>query len=197
MDKTTKTILIVIGSVLLVCGCITAGIFATGLWSFISVVNFVDESVSESPEVAVRVGSEIADFEVPEGYGSPYSIHFENVTVVAYQSSSEKSHLLLAQFPEGTSINVEEMLKTIEAGSGEPNSIWYNTETTLVEQRPVTICGQEIMLNISEGTSSNGVVFRTATATFEGRGGPSLVMIAGPVDEWDDEMVEAFIESIQ
>lgn len=197
MDKSTKTILIVIGSILLVCGCITAGIFVTGLWSFVSVVNFVEQSVSESPQVAVRLGSEIADFEVPEGYGAPYSVHFGDVTMVAYKSQSEKSHILLAQFPDGTSINVEEMLKTIEKGSGDPDSIWYNTETTLVEQRSVTICGQETTLNISEGTSSDGVAFRTATATFEGRGGPSLVMIAGPIDEWDADMVEDFISSLE
>lgn len=197
MDKITKTILIFIGSLLLVCGCITAGIFVTGLWSFVSIVNFVDESVSESSEVAVRVGSEIAEFEIPEGYGSPYSIHFEGVTIVSYKSMNEKSHILLAQFPQGTSINMEEMLKEIEKGSGDPNSIWYNTETTLIEQKPVTIRGQECTLNISAGSSSDGVEFRMATAKFEGRGGPSLVLIAGPIDEWEIELVETFIESLQ
>jgi hypothetical protein len=196
MDKTTKTILIVIGSVLFVCACITAGIFATGLWSFGRFVRWADQSVSEDPQTAVRLGSEIADYDVPEGFGSPYSIHFEDVTIVAYKSASEKSHIVLAQFPEGTSINVEEMLKEIEKGSGDPNSIWYNARTELVEQKPVTVRGQECTLNISEGTSSDDVEFRMATAKFEGRGGPSLVMVAGPLDEWDIELVEAFIGSI-
>lgn len=197
MDKTTKTILIVIGSVLFACACITAGIFATGLWSFGRFVRWADQSVSEDPQTAVRVGSEIADFEVPEGFDSPYSIHFEDVTIVAYKSASEKSHILLAQFPEGTSINVEEMLKEIENGSGDPNSIWYSTETELIEQKPVIIRGQECTLNISEGTSSDGVEFRMVTAKFDGRSGPSLVMVAGPLDEWDAEMAEAFVSSIQ
>jgi hypothetical protein len=196
MDKSTKTILIVIGSILLVCVCITAGIFATGLWSFGRFVSWADESVSESPEVAIRVGSEIADFEVPEGYGSPYSVHFGDVTLIGYQSHSEKSHLLLAQFPEGTSINVNEMLRIIREGSNDPNSIWYNTETELIEQRSVAIRGEECTLNISAGISSDGIEFRMATAKFEGRGGPSLVMIAGRLDEWDLEMVEKFISSI-
>ena len=197
MDKTTKTILIVIGSVLFVCACITAGIFATGLWSFGRFVRWADHSVSEDPQTAVRVGSEIADFEVPEGFDSPYSIHFEDVTIVAYKSASEKSHILLAQFPEGTSIKVEEMLKEIENGSGDPNSIWYSTETELIEQKPVIIRGQECTLNISEGTSSDGVEFRMVTAKFDGRSGPSLVMVAGPLDEWDAEMAEAFVSSMQ
>jgi hypothetical protein len=197
MDKTTKTVLIISGSILLACACLTAGVFATGLWSFGQFVSWADRSVSESPQEVVRFGSEIADFEIPEGYGSPYGVHFGDVTLVGYKSQNEESHLLLAQFPKGTSINVDEMLKEIKTGSGDPDSIWYNTETTLIEQKPVSIRGQETMLNISEGTTSDGVEFRMATAKFEGRGGPSLVMVAGPKDEWDIEMVETFIESIQ
>jgi hypothetical protein len=52
------------------------------------------------------------------------------------------------------------------------------------------------MLNIREGTSSDDLEFHMATGRFEGRGGPSLVMVAGPLDEWDIERVEAFIGSI-
>lgn len=197
MDKTTKTVLIVIGSILVVCGCMAAAVFATGLWSFGRFVSWADESVSESPQVAIRLGSEIADFEVPEGFGAPYSIHFGDVTLIGYQSPSERSHLVLAQFPQGTSINVDEMLRIIRDGSNDPNSIWHNTEMELVEQKPVNIRGEECTLNISEGISSDGVEFRMATAKFEGRGGPSLVMIAGPIDEWDADMVEDFISSFE
>lgn len=189
--------MIVIGSILLVCGCVAAGIFATGVWSFGRFVSWADESVSEDPQEVLRVGAEIADFEIPEGFGSPYSVHFGDVTLIGYKSPSEKSQLLLAQFPQGTSINLDEMLRIIRDGANDPNSIWYNTETELVEQKPVTIRGDECMLSISEGTSRDGVEFRMATAKFEGRGGPSLVMIAGPLDEWNDEVVESFVASIQ
>jgi hypothetical protein len=197
MDKSTRNTLIGIGSILLVCGCITAVIFATGLWSFSRFVNWAEESVSESPDVAVRVGSEIADFEIPTGFGSPYSVHFGDVTMVGYQSENGNSHILLAQFPEGTSINVDEMLKEISEYSDDPNSTWYKTETTLVEQKPVSIRGQETTLNISEGTSSEGITYRSATATFQGRGGPALVLVAAPIDEWDMEAVETFVASIE
>ena len=117
--------------------------------------------------------------------------------MVGYQSENGKSHILLAQFPEGTSINVDEMLKEISEYSDDPNSIWYNTETTLIEQKTVTICGQETTLNISEGTSSDGNTYRSATATFPGRVGPALVLVAAPIDEWDMEAVENFVASIE
>jgi hypothetical protein len=197
MDKTTKTVLIVIGSVLVLCACAVAAIFVTGLWSFGKVVKFAEQNVSESPQVAVKVGAEIADYEVPAGFGSPYSVHVGDMTLIRYTTQNEMSYILLAQFPEGTSINVDEMLKLMEEGSGDPNNVWYSTETTILEQSPVTIGGQAATLNVSEGTSLEGLTYRTATATFAGRGGPSLVMVASAVDEWDREMVDEFISSIK
>jgi hypothetical protein len=197
MDKSTKTALIIIGVVLLVAAVTAMTILATGVWAFSRFVNWAEQSVSERPEVAVRVGSEIAEYEVPEGFGSPLSIHFGDVTMIGYKTMNEKSHILLAQFPEGTSINVDEMLRIIRNGSSDPNSIWFNTETTLVEQNPVTIRGQECTLNISEGTSSEGIKYRSAIATFDGRSGPSLVLIASPIDEWDIRMIQSFLSSIK
>ena len=117
--------------------------------------------------------------------------------MIGYKSTNEKSHILLAQFPDGTSINVDEMLRIISEGSNDPTSIWYNTETTLLEQNPVTIRGQDCTLNISEGTSAEGVTYRSAIATFDGRSGPALVLIASPMDKWNIEMIETFISSIQ
>ena len=197
MNKTTKTVLITIGSILVLCACVAAAVFATGLWSFGRFVNFSEQSVSESPQVAVRVGAEIADYEVPQGFVSAYGVHLGDLTLFGYQSPSARSHILLAQFPEGTSIDLDEMLRRIQEVSGDPNNIWSNTDMTLVEQRPVTIRGQETMLSISEGTSSEDVPYRKATATFQGRGGTALVMVAGPVGECDIEIVEEFVSSIQ
>ena len=197
MDKTTKTILIIVGSLLVLCACTVAALLFTGLWSLGNVIKWVDNGTTENPQEAIQVGSEIADFEIPEGFDSPYGIHFGDLNMVGYTSQSKRSHILLAQFPEGTDIDVDEMLKRISDGSGDPNDIWYKTETTLIEEKPVTIRGQETTLSISEGTASDGITYRTAIATFQGKGGPSLVMVAGQLDEWDIGMVETFIESIQ
>jgi hypothetical protein len=197
MDKTTKTVLIIIGSVLLLCICAASVIAATGLWSFRNIVRWADTNTSEEPEEVMRVGSEIAEFDVPEGFGSPYGMHFGDITSIGYVSQSKNTHLLLTQFPEGTYINVEEMLKLIGQYSSDPNISWYDAQTTLIEEKPVTIRRQETTLSINEGTSSDGITYRSAIATFQGRGGPSLLMIAGPIEEWDIEMVEAFIASIQ
>jgi hypothetical protein len=197
MDKTTKTVLIIIGSVLLVCICGASVLFATGLWSFRNIVRWADTNTSENPQEVVRFGSEIADFDVPEGFGSPYGMHFGEITSVGYGSQSKNTHILLTQFPEGTHVNVEEMLKLINQYSMDPDHAWADAQTTLIEEKPVMIRGQETALSISEGTSSDGTTYRSAIATFQGKGGPSLLMIAGPIEEWDIEMVETFIASMQ
>jgi len=197
MDRTTKTILIVVGSVLVLCACATATVFATGLWTLRTVSRVAEQTVSESPQEAVRVGGEIADYEIPEGFGSPASIHIGDITLIQYTTPDEMSYILLAQFPKGTSIDVEKMLKLMEEGTSDPNNIWYSTDMKIIEQVPVIIHGQETTLNVSEGMNLDGQNYRYATAKFEGRGGPALVMVATPVDEWDLEMVEDFISTIQ
>lgn len=197
MDKTTKIILIVVGSVIVLCACATVTVFATGLWTFRTVSKFAEQTVSENPQEAVRVGGEITDYAVPEGFGSPVSLHIGDMTLIQFTTPDEMSYILLAQFPEGTSINLEEILRLMEEGTSDPNNHWYSTETKIIEQKPVNIRGQETILNVSEGINLDGPDYRYATAKFEGRGGPALVMVATPVDEWDMEMVEDFISTIR
>ena len=197
MNKTTKTILIVIGSILVLCACVSVAVFATGLWTFSQVAQVAEQSVSVSPEAAIRFGAEIAEYEVPEGFGAPVSLHIGDMTLIRYTTQDEMSYIMLAQFPEGTSINLEEMLRLMEEGTGDPNNVWYSTDTKIIEQKPVTVRGQETTLNISDGTSLQELSYRYATARFEGRGGPALVMVASPVDEWDLGMMDGFISSIQ
>ena len=201
MDKTTKTILIVIGSLLLLCLCTTATLIATGYITFRQIgkaqEGVYEEIFSVDSESAIRVGSEIADYEIPEGFGSPEGIHIGDITLITYKSQDEKSHLILAQFPKGTSINIDEMYRLILAGAGDPNNILFTLELTPVEQKQVSIRGEETTLNISDGVSSEDGTYRIAAATFEGKGGPSLVVIGYPLDDWDIENVESFISSIQ
>jgi hypothetical protein len=141
--------------------------------------------------------NEIATITLPEGFGSPYGMHIGEITSVGFASQSKNTHLMLTQFPEGTSINTQELLKQISKYSANPDNRWDTAHTTVVEEKPVTIRGQGTTLTISEGTSSDGTLYRTAIANFQGKGGPAVVMIAGPMEEWDSEMVETFMSSIQ
>lgn len=198
MDKTTKTVLIILGSVLVLCACGAAVVFGTGIWSFGRLVQFADQSTTEDPREVAQVASEIADFSVPEEYTTQYGIKIATFSMVQYTTRDENNYIFLTQFPSGTSINPDEMMRQIRENSRNPNSPWYKADTTLVEQKPVTIRGEETTLSISEGTNDQGVMYRLANAKFDGNGeGPALLMIVGPADQWDEGMVEDFIASIR
>lgn len=198
MSQTTKTVLIIVGSVLLLCACTTAILMGTGLWSFGKAVQFLDNSTTEDPQEVARVASEIATFDIPAGFDTQYGMKISTFSMVQYTTRSEETYIFLTQFPAGTSINVEEMMRQIRNNSRNPNSPWYNVDTQLIEKRPINIRGQETTLSISEGTSDQGKLYRMANATFQGNGeGPALLMIVGPADEWDSEVIEDFIASLR
>lgn len=197
MDKNTKTILIIVGSIGMLCLCMTAVLLTTAYGLFNRSSASAEEIFSTDPDKAIQVGSEIADFVVPSGFGSPNGIHFLDVTLIRYKSQDEQSHLVLAQFPAGTSIDLDEMVQQIKAVPGEPSFILFSLETTPIEQKKIKIQGKESTLFINQGINLDGISYHTAMATFQGRGGPSLLMFAVPSDEWDIEVVENFALSIQ
>ena len=198
MDKTTKTILIVIGSLLVLCACTSAVLLGTGAWSIGRLVQFAENNTTENPREVEQIASTIARFEVPEGFNKQYGIKIGGWNLVQYMTGDENTILFVTQFPAGTSINVDELMRQIQRNSHNPNSPWYNVDTTLVEQRPITIHGQETTLNISEGTTKEGVFYRMANAEFQGNGeGPAMFLLVSPADQWDNQLVEDFIASIQ
>lgn len=197
MDKTTKTILMILGSLLVVCACAAAALFGTGLWSLTRYTQWADASSTRDLNEVTKLSQEIAVFSLPDGFGSPYGMHVGDITSVGFSSQSKNTHILLTQFPEGTSINTEDLLKQISRYSMNPDSGWNNANMKVIEEKPVTIRGQESILSISEGTSSEGKTYRSAITTFDGNKGLTMLMIAGPLEEWDGQLVEDFIASIQ
>lgn len=197
MDKTTKTILIILGSLLVLCACAVAAVFGTGLWSLAKYNQWTDTSTTRNFSEVAKFSQEIAVFTLPEGFGSPYGMHVGEITSVGFASPSKNTHILLTQFPEGTSINTQELLKQISKYSMNPDSGWSNAHMTVIEEKPVTVRGQQSTLSISEGTSSDGTNYRSAVTAFNSNKGITLLVIAGTLEEWDNKLVEDFIASIQ
>lgn len=198
MNQTTKTVLIILGSLLVLCACGAAILMGTGLWGFGKFIEFADNSTTEDPQEVAQIASGIASFDAPAGFSKQYGMKIADFSMVQYMTGSEDTFIFVTQFPAGTSINPDEMMRQIRDNSRSPNSPWSNTDTTLIEQKPVTIRGQETTLSLSEGKSESGELYRMVNAKFQGKGeGPSLLMIVGPADAWDPTMVEDFIASIQ
>ena len=46
------------------------------------------------------------------------------------------------------------------------------------------------------GSDDNGTTMRQVITTFPGKGGIAMLMIMGSAESWDEEEINAFIESI-
>jgi hypothetical protein len=195
MDKTTKIILIVLASILVLCICASLVAVVAGLTSFGIFRSETSRNGVVITEKAVRVGAEIVDYQVPDGFTSSFSFHFGNTIIIGNDSADNRAHIILAQFPEGTSINFDEIYKMIQEGSNNPGSRWFDSDMKTIDRIPVTINGQNTTLVINEGDTSEGVTYRMATADFDGRGGPAVLIIVTPADEWDMQMVDQLIQS--
>jgi hypothetical protein len=148
---------------------------------------------TNDPEHVMKLASNIADFELPEGYTSEFSAEMAGYTLAAYKGASGPSHLYLIQSEkEADGKELENMLTQLAPGSSDPN-----TRMTVIENRPGSIRGQEVTLVISDGTNSDGEYYRQITAAFQGKGGPALLVFSETIDRWNDEMIDALLTSIQ
>jgi len=66
----------------------------------------------------------------------------------------------------------------------------------LVEERSVIVRDQAATLLITEGTSAARTTWRQASAVFEGKGGPAIVVYTAPAASCNQAKVETYINSI-
>ena len=146
---------------------------------------------TESKQVT-SAAAEIADFDLPASYTADFTARMMGYTVAAFNLGDGHSHLYLIQSAdEADGEKLASMLDEVVPGSGDPQ-----TRMTIIETRPVTVRGQETILVISEGTDSEGGSYRQAAVTFDGQGGPALLVLSEPVERWDQATVDALLASI-
>ena len=144
-------------------------------------------------EHVTELASKIADFNPPEGFTSEFSAEMAGYTLAAYKGTSGPSHLFLIQSEKETDGDeLERMLTQLAPGASDPN-----TRMTVVENRPVTVRGQDVTLVISDGVNHEGNTYRQATVAFQGKGGPALLVFSESTDLWNDATVDALLASIQ
>jgi hypothetical protein len=150
-------------------------------------------TINTDTDKVVSVAAEIADFDLPAGYQPEFSASLEGYILVSYNPGDGHSHLYLIQSEkESDGEKLVSMVEQIAPGSYDPQ-----TRMTIIETRPVTVREQEVTLVISEGVTSEGETYRQVMAAFQGKGGPALLVLSGPVTSWNQQSVDAFIASIQ
>jgi hypothetical protein len=154
----------------------------------------LSQSFSTDPTAVAAVGSRIAEFDVPPGYEQSMAMSFLVYDMVALSPVSDSSYgviIMMMQFTGPGTADPEEMQQAMQQQAGQSQGA-----STVVETRQDTIRGQEVVITVSE-SYSEGFTFRQWVTVFQGNAGPTMLMIQGPVEAWDEQLVTEFIHSIR
>jgi hypothetical protein len=174
--------------------CLCAGFFAFYVLGVAGVA--IARNVVTSPSEVADIASGIAEYTLPPGYDEEFGMRFLGFSLVAYATADEHSHLMLMQFPPTTRIDQIEMERQLREATRDRSRFW-DTDMRTIERRQVAIRGQEVTLTVSEGTNHEGDVYRAISGVFQGKGGPTLLVMSEPRSQWDEAAVSAFIASIR
>lgn len=191
-----KWIWIGLGAASLFCLCAVAA----AVLVFMRIGQQFRQGMKTDPQGASEAAHAIADYELPEGYEEKIAMDFFAYSMVMMGprssttvSSSASPMIMLAQFQVATNQQQmqEQMRRSFEQQSGR-----RGLKMKVVEVRQMTIRGEEVDVTILEGADDNGFVLRQLITTFPGKDGTALLMIMGPVQTWDKEEIDRFVESI-
>ena len=194
MGRNTKTVLIVLGVVLVlcICSCVGFGVFAPAIGGM-----FMSQSVATEPGDVAAIGSNVVDYETPPGYEAVFGMSFFGFDLVGLGSDKENPEMLifLMQFPEWAQADQASMEAQLQQSVNQQLDSGEMQLETAGEQE-VIIGDQPVTLTIREGSNAEGQSVRQVTGIFQGKGGPAILMIMGNVESWDQAAVDQFLASI-
>ena len=153
----------------------------------------MDVSLNTGTDQVASVASEIADFDLPDGYKSEFTASLNGYTLVSYTPGDGASHLYLIQSQDAADADkLAQAMQDIVPGEYDPES-----RMTVLETRPINVSREQTMLVLSEGSNGDGESYRQATVTFKGNGGPALMVYSTPLADWNIEAVNALLASVR
>jgi hypothetical protein len=193
MSRNTKIILIIVGVLvaLCLCGCGLAFVLLR------SVGTFMEQSMVTEPDQVQQVGAKIADYETPPGYSQKFGMSFFGFDLVGLASGDEQNGVLIfmMQFPAWANMDEAQMEEQLQQSVGREMNT-QDLNLTVVDQSTVTIRDQQVTLTTREGTNKEDVAVRQITGLFQGKDGPTMLMIMGDTATWDQAAIDTFIASI-
>jgi hypothetical protein len=192
--NTNRRIWIGLGAAALFCLCaiVVAGFL------FMQVGRQFQEGIKTDPEAASEAAHAIVDYELPPGYQEQMAMNFLVYSFVMIGPESPGTTtgplIMLAQFdPMGTS---QEQMEQQIRQSFEQQSGRRGMDLKLVKVENLTIRGEEVEVTTYEGTDESGSLIRQLITSFPGKDGTAMLMVMGPAQGWDQDVIDDFITSI-
>lgn len=192
MSRNTKIVVGVIVGLLAFC-CIAA-VIAVAATSY-----FGSQMVEDiaNPESAAEVAGGIVDYQLPSGFHEQGSMSVLGMKTAFFVSDNSDAMIMLMEFPSSLATDQEEMQRQMEQAFAQQSG-QQGLEMYQVSTEEVIINGQTVILSVQEGTDSNNTQVRQNIAAFEGKSGnTAMLMIVGPLESWDEEGIDSFIDSLE
>lgn len=141
-----------------------------------------------------KIAAKIADFNLPSGFSESFAAHLMGYSTVGYLGNDGHSHIYLFQLEAGKRIDQAELEKLLR--EADPKAAPERTNYRVVGSQPAMIMGQDVELQVIDGSNHDGDTFRQVTGSFQGRGGPAVVVFERPLDSWNEAELNAFLASI-
>lgn len=191
MNRTTKTVLLVVGGLALV-ALIVCGVL--GLIGWRAANQAVQELTVTDPEKIAVIAADLADYRLPAGYTQMGMNLFGFYSGIF--ATDGQTMIMMMLLPTSETMSQEEFRRQLEPVM-ESRSNSSGIQWQVLGQWPATIRGEEVDFVLSEGTDSNGKSYRLLSGIFTGNQGPVMLMIMGPKQGWDQKAVESFLKSIK
>ena len=188
----SKKLLIGFGVVVVIC-CCAAGLAYFALMQF---GRKMENVVNGDPATIAQIQENIAEFDIPPGY-TPIAMSFLGYDMVSLTPADPNGGMTImlmqySGFISGSPEQMEGQLRqAAEQQSGQPG-----TSMQVVEIREETIRGKLVTVTVSEG-GFQGFTMRQWTTLFDGNNGPTILMVQGAVETWDEGLIKDFIASIR
>jgi hypothetical protein len=174
------------------CAVVVAG------YLFMQMGRQFQEGFKTDPEAASEAAHAIVDYELPPGYQERMAMNFLVYSFVMIGPESTDATtgplIMLAQFvPMGTS---QEQMEQQIRQSFEQQSGRRGMDMQLIKVENLTIRGEEVEVTTYEGTDESGAVIRQLITSFPGKHGTAMLIIMGPAEGWDEDVIDDFIKSI-
>lgn len=186
MSRNTKIILVIGGTLIVICGllCIATILIAPRLAQNVLV---------QDPARAKQIGAQIADYTLPSGYGEFMGMDVLTTQMVMLSPNSQRGPFLTLMQIRTSNVSRAQMEQQMQQAMQRQ---FQGGTYQQVSEEMVTIKGQQTVLTVSESQGARGTM-RQATGVFPAKSGLGMIMAIGSANEWNWQVVKDFCASIR
>jgi len=199
MSKNTKIALGSLGGAILLCIVLAVAFLGFAEWQ--NRRNLANMFIQD-PVVIAQMANDMTDYDLPPHYEEAM-VSKLLTTNVLYIFATEDTpdnlsypRITLVQFPPRKYASAAAARETMRQAGSQ-----FETEDGMVilaEEVTTIVRGQDVRLTIYHWVDGSGEEHRTIVSdVFAGKQGFLQLAIEGPLQGWDEEMIDAFIQSIR